>query len=116
MGFFFQKEGIAIPQLYLGKGEDQLLRGREALPVEFNLQMTATKSFRVTFGVRLWAEAAQAVFFVAALWEAAAVGTVLQPLASKEGTFPTRAGLCSLDSVSSEMGKAKYFILWRCSC
>lgn len=63
MGFFFQKEGIAIPQLYLGKGEDQLLRGREALPVEFNLQMTATKSFRVTFGVRLWAEAAQAGFF-----------------------------------------------------
>lgn len=34
-------------QLHLGKGKDQLLGGRETLPVLFNLQI-ATK-FRITF-------------------------------------------------------------------
>lgn len=70
-------------QLYPGKGEDQLLGGRAALPVEFNLQITTTKSFRVAFKVRLWTEGPREV-----PWEAAAVGTVLQPV--RRGHFPQK--------------------------
>lgn len=63
VGFFSRGVDSYNPryQLYLEKGEDQLLGGRTALPVVFNLQITTTKSFSVTFKVsvragRLWAE------------------------------------------------------------
>lgn len=67
-----------------------MLGGREALPGVFNLQIITTKSFRVTFKVRLWAEGPSCTGyfgFVAALWEAAAV---LQPV--RRGHFPQRLG------------------------
>lgn len=96
MGIFSEGGDSCSPknQLYLGKGDDHLLGGRENLSVVLNLQITTTRSFRVTFNVRLWAEGPSCTGsfgFVAALWEAAAMGTVLQTPA-RRGHFPPRLG------------------------
>lgn len=114
VGFFSKGRDSYNPkyQLYLGKGEDQLLGGREALPVLFNLQITTTQSFWITFKVRFWTEGPSCTgcfCFVAALWEAAAVGTVLQPV--RRGHFPQRLGCVYWTLSALKWGKENNFIL-----
>lgn len=101
MGYFSKGGDSYNPkyELYLGKGADQLLGGREALPVVLNLQITTTQSFRVTFEVSVWAEGTSCtgcVGFVAALWEVAAMGTVLQGGGISHQVWGVFTGLCLL--------------------